>query len=149
LRESVGLAASRSLKGRDKVSPERGLIVVAVANHGRLEVDPSYNLRDHLRDDLALGPASTQCFLDVGEPQVAMVTNESVSRMVLGMIERHQEPFRPVLVAPIFKVVERVGGSVRVEDVLHIDIGKRAGDQAPQGSPIAQLDGLGTVRTQF
>ena len=68
MRESVGLAASRSLKGQDKVSPERGLIVVTVANYGRLEVNPLYNLRDYLQDNLALSLASTQCFLDVGEP---------------------------------------------------------------------------------
>jgi len=51
-----------------------------------------------------------------------IVINKLVSCIVLGMIERHQEPFHLVLVALIFKVVKRVSGSVRVEDVLHINI---------------------------
>jgi hypothetical protein len=78
-----------------------------------------------------------------------MRKNESVSSKILGMGEPHEEPFRATLLAAIFQVVKHVSGSVGVEEVLYISLGARARGQAPEGTPITQLDGLGTVGAQF
>jgi hypothetical protein len=55
--------------------------------------------------------------LDVGEPYFAMLKNESVSAKVLGMGEPYKGPFRAVLVATVFQVVEHVSGSVGVQSI--------------------------------
>jgi hypothetical protein len=78
-----------------------------------------HDLGHHLRDGLTLVlPSSEQESLNVEECLFRMLEDKPVSCMVLAVAEHGQEPFRAMLVALVFRVVEDVGGSDRVEQVL-------------------------------